>query len=174
MCANRCSHLKKSSLACFCSDSDHSLRPWRSKASKTHPFCAGNLVSAAVLVRWTTGGTWLVGTICPMTILVGMSMAWVLRLCRQTCTLEEPGCSSPSASSGYHCCWQLGTKCQLHEDMYSHTVSLDTGVCPYIDGAKWGYGDFLCGANQTFDVIESELLHLHQCHLVERSLLPLL
>ena len=42
-------------LGLFCSDSGDSTRPWRSKASKTLPSCAGYFVSAAVLVRWTTG-----------------------------------------------------------------------------------------------------------------------
>ena len=94
LCANRCSHLSNSSLACFCSDLGHSVKPWRSKASKTHPFCAGCFVSTAVLVGWTNGGTWLAGTICPMIILVGTSTAWALKLHRQTGTLEEPGYSS--------------------------------------------------------------------------------
>ena len=56
--------------------------------------------------------------------------------------------------------------------MYSHTLSLDTGVCPYIDGAEWGYGDFLCGANWTFDIIESELLHLHSATLLKGACCP--
>ena len=61
LCTNRCSHLSSSSLAHFCSDSGHSFRPWRSKASKTHPLGAFVMVSLAVLVGWTTGGTWLAG-----------------------------------------------------------------------------------------------------------------
>ena len=61
LCANRCSHLSSSSLACFCFDSGHSFRPWRSKASKTHPLGTLVIVSYAVLVRWTTSGTWLAG-----------------------------------------------------------------------------------------------------------------
>ena len=61
LCANRCSHLSSSSVACFCCDSGHSFRPWRSKASKTHPLGAFVAVSLAVLVRWTTSGIWLAG-----------------------------------------------------------------------------------------------------------------
>ena len=95
LCANRCSHLSNSSQACFCSDSGHFVRPWRSKTSKTHPFGARYFVSAAVLVGWTTCGTWLAGTICPVIVLAGTSMAQALKLHRQTGTLEEPGCSSP-------------------------------------------------------------------------------
>ena len=36
--ANRCSHLSSSSLDFSCSGLGHSLRLWRSRASKTHPF----------------------------------------------------------------------------------------------------------------------------------------
>ena len=61
LCTNRCSHLSSSSLACFCSDSGHSFRPWRSKASKTHPLGALVTVSLVVLVGCTTGDTQLVG-----------------------------------------------------------------------------------------------------------------
>ena len=61
LCANRCSHLRSSSLACFCSNSGHSFRPWRSKASRTHPLGTLVTVSLVVLVGWTTGGTWLAG-----------------------------------------------------------------------------------------------------------------
>ena len=82
-------------LACFCSDSGHSVRPWRSKASKTHPFDAVLHVSLVVLVRWTTGGTWLAEMTCPTMAVVGISMAHVLKLHRQIGNLEEPGCSSP-------------------------------------------------------------------------------
>ena len=78
----------------------YSVRPWRSKASKTHLFDAWVLVSLAVLVRWTTNSIWLAGATCPTTVLVGISTAWVLRLCRQTGTLEEPGHSSPQVTMG--------------------------------------------------------------------------
>ena len=37
--ANRCSHLSSSSLACPCSGLGHCPRPWRSRASRIHPFC---------------------------------------------------------------------------------------------------------------------------------------
>ena len=50
LCRNRCSHLSSSSLAHFCSDSGHSFRPWRSKASKTHPF------GTFVMVPWAAPG----------------------------------------------------------------------------------------------------------------------
>ena len=53
-----------------------------------------------VLVRWTTGGTWLAGVTCPTTVLAGTSMACELMLCRQIGTLEEPGCSSPYGAIG--------------------------------------------------------------------------
>ena len=56
LCANKCSHLSSSSLACFCSHSGHSFRPWRSKASKTQPLGTFAAVSSAVPVGWTTGG----------------------------------------------------------------------------------------------------------------------
>ena len=56
--------------------------------------------------------------------------------------------------------------------MYLHAVSLDTGVGPYIDGAKWGNGVFLCGANQTFDIIESEHLHPHSVTLLRWTCSP--
>ena len=56
--------------------------------------------------------------------------------------------------------------------MHSHTVSLDTCVCPYIDGAKWGYGDFLCGANWTFDITESELPDVHSATLLKGACCP--
>ena len=61
LCANKCSHLSSSSLACFCSDSGHSFRPWRSKASKTQPLGTVLAVYLAVLVRWTTCSIWLAG-----------------------------------------------------------------------------------------------------------------
>ena len=95
LCTNRCFHLSSSSLACFCSDSGHSFRPWRSKASKNHPIDALLVVSLAVLVRWTTCGTWLAGITWPTTVFTGIYMMQVLKLCRQTGTLEEPGHSSP-------------------------------------------------------------------------------
>ena len=119
-----------------------------------------------VLVGWTTSGTWLAGTICPM---IGFS--WYFHgMGAQIVQTDWYSWGTmvwfSIGSCGYHCCWQLGTKCWLHEDMYSHAVPLDTGVGPYIDSAKWGNGDFLCGANQTFDVIESELLHLHSVTLL--------
>ena len=78
----------------------------------------------------------------------------------------------PIGSCGYYCCWQLGTKHWLHKDMYSDAVSLDTGVGPYIDGAKWGNGDFLCGANQTFDITDSELPHLQSVTLLRVACSP--
>ena len=51
LCANKCSHLSSNSLACFCSDSGHSFRPWRSRASKTQPLGGFIVASLAVLVR---------------------------------------------------------------------------------------------------------------------------
>ena len=83
------------SLACFCSDSGHSWRPWRSRASKTHPFQVCYLTFLEVLVGWTISGTWLAGTTCPTTVFVGISMVWALKLHREIGTLEDPGCNSP-------------------------------------------------------------------------------
>ena len=97
---NRCSHLSSNSLAYFCSSLSHSLRPWRSRASKTHPFGGLSLASSEVLVRRTTSGTWLAGVTCPTMVLVGISMEQVLKLCRQIGTLEDPGCSSPWVTVG--------------------------------------------------------------------------
>ena len=74
-CANKCSHLSKSSLASFYSDSGHSFRPWRSKASKTQPLGDLLFVSTVILVGWTTDGIWLAGIICPTTVLAGISTA---------------------------------------------------------------------------------------------------
>ena len=98
--ANKCSHLSNNSLACFCSDSGHSFRPWRSRASKTQPLGVFIVVSSVVLVRWTTSGTWLAGITWPNTILAGISMAQALILHKQIGTLEEPGCSSPYVAMG--------------------------------------------------------------------------
>ena len=95
LCTNRCSHLSSSSLSCFCSDSGHSFRPQRSKASKTYPLGTLVTVSLVVLVRWTTSGTWLAGITWPTMGLAGISMAQTLMLHRQTGAFEEPGCSSP-------------------------------------------------------------------------------
>ena len=44
-------------LACSCSDSGQSVRPCRSKVTKTHPFDSVLHISSVVLVRWTTSGT---------------------------------------------------------------------------------------------------------------------
>ena len=44
---------------CSFSGSGHSLRPWRSRASKTHPFWGLLFDSSESLARRTTGGTWL-------------------------------------------------------------------------------------------------------------------
>ena len=56
--------------------------------------------------------------------------------------------------------------------MYSHAVSLDTAVGLHIDGAEWGNGDFLCGANQTLDITELELPHLHSVSLLRGACSP--
>ena len=37
--AHRCSRVSSNSLACTCSASGHSFRPWRFNASRIHPFC---------------------------------------------------------------------------------------------------------------------------------------
>ena len=55
--ANWCSNLSSSSLAYSCSGFGHSLRPWKSRASKTHPFWGLLLDSSEVPVRRTTSGT---------------------------------------------------------------------------------------------------------------------
>ena len=95
LCTNRCFHLSSNSLACFCSDSGQSQRPWRSRASNPYPFWALWFDSSEVLVGWTTSGTWLAGATCPTTVFVGISMVWVLKLHRQIGTLEDPRCSCP-------------------------------------------------------------------------------
>ena len=41
LCTNRCFHLSSSSLAHFCSDSGHLVRPWRSKAPRPILWCLG-------------------------------------------------------------------------------------------------------------------------------------
>ena len=53
--ANKCSHLSNNSLACFCSDSGHSFRPWRSRASKTQPlgvFIVASVSSPGWVDHW--------------------------------------------------------------------------------------------------------------------------
>ena len=54
--ANRCSHVRSSSLACSCSSSGHFLRPWRTRAAKTHPFWGLLLDYLEVLIGRTTVG----------------------------------------------------------------------------------------------------------------------
>ena len=78
-----------------CSSSDHLLRPWRSRASKTHPFWGLLLDSSEVLIRRITSGIWLAEATCPTRVLVGISTEWAPKLCRQIGTLEDCRCSLP-------------------------------------------------------------------------------
>ena len=95
LCTNRCSPFSSSSLACSCSDSDHSVSPLMSKASKIHPFGAVLPVffgsPGQMDHQWHSIGR----DACTTTAFVGISKAHALKLCMQTVTLEEPGCSSP-------------------------------------------------------------------------------
>ena len=72
--ANWDSHFSSNTLACFCSALGHSLKPWRSRASKTHPFWGFGFDSSEVLVGWATSGTWLAGATCQTTVFAGISM----------------------------------------------------------------------------------------------------
>ena len=92
---------------------------------------------------------------------VGISTIQVLKLYRQIGTLEDPGMQTLHRSLSVHCCLQLGTWHRFCEHMDQHTVSFDTRIGMHPHCAKWWYGDFLHGVDQTYDIIKTEFPHLH-------------
>ena len=115
-----------------------------------------------MLGSWSLWQSWLggppvvfgwTGAICLSTVLAGISTAWVLRLCRQTGTLEEPGHSSTLVAVGTTAAGNWGLSTSSSEDMDLHAVSPGTGVGLHIDSAKWWNSDLLFGVNRTFDII---------------------
>ena len=102
------------------------------------PFLGLFFESSEVLVGWTTSSNWLAGATCPTTVLVGISMVWALKLCRQIGTLEDPGCNSPwvtisitaagiwGPSTGSVSTWTL-IQCPLTLKL-AHTLTVLKGV----------------------------------------------
>ena len=98
--ANRCSHLSSSSLACSCSASGYSFRPWRFNSSRIHSFLGPQVDPPKVSIRRTMSSTWLAGVTLPTIAFAGTSMGWALRFLRQIGTQEDLGCNSPYVAVG--------------------------------------------------------------------------
>ena len=164
------SPFEQHSLASSCSGLGHSPSPWRSRASKTHPFWGLLLDSSEVPVGRSTSGTWLAGMTWPTTVFVGILMEWVLRCAQRDgylmrtpdVTLHrsqsapllvgnwEPGVDSVSTWTHIQCPLTLVLLCTL--------IVL-----------KGGNSDPPCGVDWTSDIIQARIPSPPQCQSSERK-----
>ena len=129
LCANRCSHLISSFLACSCSPLGKSSRPWRFNSSRIQSFPGLWADLPEVPIGRATGGTWL-AAVTFLTMLAGITMWWALKFLRQIDSQEEPWCNSP---------------CVVVDAMEAHSwrphagsVSIWTHIqCPWMSVLPW-------------------------------------
>ena len=153
--------LSSNSLACFCSGSGHSFRPWRSRASKTQPLGVF-IVASFGSPGWVDHQWYLVGR----DYLSNHHFSWYLPwqesliLHKQIGTLEEPGCSSPYVAMGTTAAGNWGPSAGSVRTCTFMQCPLTPAFPFMVIGLKRGNCDLLCGVNSTFNTIQLILLHI--------------